>query len=130
MLPFPVHAFKTLQKVFSSAIIRVQCNNFLCLFYFSTPWAFHLRGAHTTAYSANVCRRLKYFVHTLVYVAYVQHKFCITYGYATIRWHTLSYVVYAQKILCVHKISNVCRRTDNTVLLSYAYATNTLCTNS
>ena len=37
------------------------------LFYFSTPWAFHLRGAHTTAYGANVCRRTIYFVHTLVY---------------------------------------------------------------
>ena len=37
-----------------------------------------LRGAHTTAYSANVCRRRRYFVHTLVYVAYVRHKFCIS----------------------------------------------------
>ena len=37
-----------------------------------------LRGAHTTAYSANVCRRMRYFVHTLVYVAYVRHKFCIS----------------------------------------------------
>ena len=34
-----------------------------------------LRGAHTTAYSANVCRRMRYFVHTLVYVAYVRISF-------------------------------------------------------
>ena len=34
-----VHAFKTLQKVFSSAIIRVQCNDFLCLcILFSRPF--------------------------------------------------------------------------------------------
>ena len=37
-----------------------------------------LRGAHTTAYSANVCRRMRHFVQTLVYVTHVRHKFCIT----------------------------------------------------
>ena len=42
------------------------------------------RGAHTTAYSANVCQDMRNGVHTLVYVAYVRHKFCISYGYATI----------------------------------------------
>ena len=72
---------------------------FFFIFYFSTPWAFHLRGAHTTAYSANVCRRVRYFVHTLVYVAYVRHKFFITYGCATIRCLTLSYVMYAQNFV-------------------------------
>ena len=59
-----------------------------------------IRSAHTTAYSANLCRYMRYFVHTLVYVAYVRHKFCISYGYATIRWHTLSYVVYLQNPIC------------------------------
>ena len=62
-----------------------------------------LRGAHFTAYSANVCRRMRHFVHTLVYVAHVRHKFCISYGYATIRRHTLSYAVYAQKFCACTK---------------------------
>ena len=41
----------------------------------------------------------------------------ISYGHATIRWHTLVYVVIRRtcpKILCMHKISNVCRRIDYT----------------
>ena len=58
-----------------------------------------LMGAHTTAYSANLCRRMRQFVHTLVCVAYVRRTFCISYGYATIRRHMLSYVVYANKFL-------------------------------
>ena len=53
-----------------------------------------------------------------MYVAYARDTFFIGYGHATIRWHMLVYVVIRRtcpKILCMHKISNVCRRIDYTL---------------
>ena len=70
---------------------------------------------------------------TLVYDAYARDKFFISYGHATIRWHTLVYFVIRRtcpKILCMHKISNVCRRIDYTLDKRKTYATHTLCIRS
>ena len=50
-----------------------------------------------------------------MYVVYAGDTFFISYGHVTIRWHTLVNVVIRRtcpKILCMHKISNVCRRID------------------
>ena len=57
-----------------------------------------------------------------MYVAYDGDTFFISYGHGTIRWHTLVNVVIRRtcpKILCMHKISNVCRRIDYTLDIRY-----------
>ena len=63
-----------------------------------------------------------------MYVAYAGDTFFISYGHVTIRWHTLVNVVIRRtsaKILCMHKISNVCRRIDYTLDIRYSYVMHT-----
>ena len=62
---------------------------------------------------------------------------CISWRYVfhklRARYHTLVYVVIRRtcpKILCMHKISNVCRRIDYTLDIHKTYATHTLCIRS
>ena len=69
----------------------------------------------------------------MVYVAHAGDTFFISYGHVTIHWHTLVNVVIRRtcpKILCMHKISNVCRRIDYTLDIRLTYDTHTLCIRS
>ena len=68
-----------------------------------------------------------------MYVAYAGDTFSISYRHTTIHWHMLVNVVIRRtcpKLLCMHKISNVCRHIDYTLDIRLTYATHTICIRS